>query len=510
MMHDTRVTETGNNLEISVHGDLIHRNAFPAFAFVTILGLVLGTFVTFAGGLPYKWVFVLAAAGCFPLLVVGIGSLEKALVALLIFSLSTAMDVHPGFSDKYATLQPGIPISLTAVLLLALYMLWLFDPRKRSRSIRLFPWVTIPFGLLALWSGLSFLWAAKPSYVLSQFPRALEAFLLFFYAANFLKSKEDIRFVLKCMAVTVALSGLLGICQYTSGDSFNLQFMGGRQAQLQIDGYVGISRVSGFLGHANVFARFLGCFLPLLLISGVSLDKFPLRSLYLISFALGLMSLILTYSRGAWLAIIFSLVLIASFLTTKKGRKKFRGVLVRILLLSLVSIIIILPFSPKIITRLTRDDYGAAYSRIPLAQTALKIIRQNPLTGIGLGNYSYVVPNYDPDPIVNKDSGPLSVHNIYLHVASELGIPALSLLLWVLVAFFARGISALKSADQIIRVLALGLVAGLAGLCLHGMFEPSNLGHPSFLVLSFVGGLLVALGQSVKQERPTLLTGGKQ
>jgi len=157
----------------------LSKMALP-FSLVALMALGLGACFVLAGGLPYKWVFVLTAAGCFPLLVIALGSLKKALVLLLILSLSMQMDVHLGYSDKYAVLKPGVAITLKSLLLLGLYAHWLFNSCRAPRSIRLFPWLTIPLAILVLWSGLSFVVAAQPSNVLSQFPRALEAFFIFF------------------------------------------------------------------------------------------------------------------------------------------------------------------------------------------------------------------------------------------------------------------------------------------------------------------------------------------
>ena len=503
MRDDMLQSEPFDNLEIVGYRHSTLNKTFLIFVLVALLGIVLGAFLAFAGGLAYKWIFGIAAAGCFPLLVVAMGSLNKALVALLIFSLSMQIDVSPWWSEKYATLQPGMPITLTGLLLLVLYTHWLFDPRRRHGSIRLFPWVTIPFGLLVLWSGLSFIVAPKPSHVLFKFPRALEAFFLFFCAANLLRSEEDIRFVIKCLAVTVTFTGVLGICQHFAGSSFNLQFLGGREFQLAQEYYaLNISRVSGFLGHPNAVAWVLDGLLPALMICGIGVGRLRLRLLCLLSFILGSVTLVLTYSRGGWLAFIFSLVLIAAFLMTKQARKNYRGVLVRVVALSLVMMVLTLPFLPKIVTRLTKDDYGAAYCRIPLAKTGLKIVRHNWVTGVGLGNYVYVVEDYDPDPPKGDDVFTYHpVHTIYLHIAAELGVPALALFIWVSVAFFAGGIHALRTANKTTALFALGLMAGLAGLYLHGMVATVTLGHPRFIHLSFIGGLLVALGHLVMQNK---------
>jgi O-antigen ligase len=479
---------------------------FPSFLILSILGIVYGLFIFIIGGLASKWLLVVAAPVFFLILYKIIGSLQKTMFALLVFSLSVLIDIQVGFSDRYATIQLGIPITLTSLLLIGIYTHWVFNPRLRYSSIHLFPWVTIPFGLLVLWSGLSFVVAPKPFYVLSMFPRALEAFFIFFYAANFLRSEEDVYFVIKCLAVTVAFSGIAGLFQYFAGSSLNLQFLGGREFQIEQEYYAAsISRVSGFVGHPNNLGFFLSGWLPLLLVCAVGVDSIRLRLLCLLSFALGLVALVLTYSRGGWLGFIFSLVLIVGFLMTKQVRTKFRRAFVRILCLSLAATVLTLPFFPKIMTRLTEDDYGAAYSRIPMAQTALKIIKQNPLTGVGLGNYSYIVPKYDADPVIDQVGNPYTVHNIYLQTAAELGVPALALLIWFSLVCFGKGIRALRTANKATALFALGLMVGLAGLYLHGMVERGTLGHPRFVQLSFMGALLVALNSLVnRRERSSL------
>ncbi|MHC4216171.1 MAG: O-antigen ligase family protein [Planctomycetota bacterium] len=468
----------------------------PSFCLVAIMGIIYGTFIFQAGGLAPKWFLVVSAPMFFIILCKILGSLQKTMLALLIFSLSILMDVHLGFSDKYASLQSGMPISLTSLLLLGLYIHKLFNPGLRDGTIHLFPWVTIPFGVLVLWSGLSFVVAAKPSYVLFQFPRALEAFFIFFYAANFLRSEEKVLFVIKCLAVTVAFTGILGLSQYFAGSSFNLQFLGGRESQIEMDYYTAnISRVSGFVGHPNNLGFFLSGWLPVLLVCGIGIGKFRLRLLCLFSFALGLVTLVLTYSRGGWLGFIFSLVLIAGFLMMKQVRKKFHGTFLPILILSLTAAVLILPFFSKIITRLTKDDYGAAYSRISMAQTGLKIVRDNWVTGVGLGNYEIAIWDYDSDPAINSAGQVEPVHNIYLHTAAELGILALIILIWVSLVFFHRGIYALRAANKTTALFAMGLMVGLAGLYLHGMVELGTLGHPRFVPLSFIGGCLVGLNE---------------
>lgn len=485
--------------ELNTPQSVNFNNARIALVFSGLSAICLGTIILFVGGLSNKWVFVLILAGSFPVFVVAIGSLERALQAFLIFSLFATMDVRPGWSEHYATLKPGIPITLTSIILLALYTLWFVRVSSRHGSVHLFPSVTIPFAVIVLWSGLSFLVATDPAYVVAVFPRALTAFLLFIYAANLLKSQEDIRFVITCVAIAVAFCGILGICQHVAGTSLNLEFLGGRETQRNIEySRVTISRVSGLFGDANNFAHLLSGVLPLLFACALSIAGFGLRILCTVSFLFGLMSLVLTFSRGGLLALVTSLLLITIVSLKKHWRKKFPGSLAHIIVIGLVAVVLMAPLFSRIVTRFTKDDYGAAYSRIPMALKALKVIKREPLTGVGLGNYRVALPYFDSSPEIGYKGLPMIVHNMYLCIAAELGVPALGIFLWMSILFFRQGIIALTSADRHKSLFALGMLSGLAGIYFYGIFEDVCFGNPRFIVISAIGGFLMALKYPIK------------
>jgi O-antigen ligase len=81
--------------------------------------------------------------------------------------------------------------------------------------------------------------------------------------------------------------------------------------------------------------------------------------------------------------------------------------------------------------RLTEQSYGAKAStdaRWKLVKAGWSMVEQNPLIGVGLGNFKPLSGVYE-ETIVEDQIG----HNTYLEIAAELGIPALLvfvLLLW--------------------------------------------------------------------------------
>lgn len=485
------------HLGMAQHSRAFANKRILMFMLVALFGIIVGAFLTFAGGLPYKWVFTITVAGCFPILMIAMGSLKRALQALLIFSLSMNMGVHIGYSDKYLNVDPGIPINLPILILLALYAFWLTGIVLKRTSIRFFSSITIPFGILTLWAGSSLLVATKSSYVLLGLPNFITAFLLYFYAANFIKSEEDIRFVSRLIAIAVLFSSILGIIQYAAGTDFNLTFLGGREDQVNLAYQAeSISRVSGLLVWPNTFAFFLNGVLPLMLIFTFMVRGFTFY-LCSVSFILGLIALVLTYSRGGWLAFAVSLLVMTIFAPRRKWRNSFRGLSTGILALTLAIIILIVPLSSQILARLTKDDYGAAHSRISLAEMGIRIIMSHPITGVGVGNYQFAsspVLDIDGKPIIDLSDGlPPRVHNIFLYTTAELGLPALCLFVWILVAFFTKGISAVRVPTGLTGLFALGLVGGLAGMLAHAMVEPVTLAESKYLILLFIAGCLTGL-----------------
>jgi len=453
---------------------------------VVIFGSVcIAALIIPLGNLSSKWVVVFTLVTCFPFLAARVGSIRNALMVLLIFSLSVQMFFYPFYSDT----QVGIKVSLPELVILATYISWIFTLLRGTERVKFFPSVTVPLALLVLWSGASFFTAEKPSYVLNQFMTAIVGFLVYFYAANFLKSRKDIYFIVKCVSITLIFTALVAIGQYFKPELLNFTYMGWHEESLKLyyDTRI-ISRPSGFLGHANNLGSFLACWLPLLFVYILGFDKqqFHQRLLLVVSFALGFTALVLTFSRGSWLVFVFAIFLVLTFLSRRHIRRKIPKMVPRIFVLVMAGLIIVSLSFSNIRDRLSRDDYRAGESRITLAKNSLQLIKERPLMGYGLGYYS--------------DFHPIPPHNMYLYTVVELGVIALVILGWIFFVFLKQGVIAWQSSDTTISLSAIGLFAGFAGACFHGMFEPGTIGDSKFLWILCVGGLLVALGEFYKQH----------
>lgn len=221
-------------------------------------------------------------------------------------------------------------------------------------------------------------------------------------------------------------------------------------------------------------------------------DPHPRRILFLVgSSVLILVALLATYTRGSWLG----------FAAGSLWLLRRRWALLAGLAIALVLVFALGP--PDARDRLASvvdPDHPRNVERVLIWKHGAGLVLERPLTGLGL-----VIPKERMEEEVVTPHGRFRVHshmhNAYLQVAVSMGIPALLVFLWLLVAFFRLG---RRAAHGWIRNLwEEGLVqaypAVVLALAVNGLFE-WNFGDSEVLGLFyFVSGLV--LGIATEPER---------
>ena len=196
--------------------------------------------------------------------------------------------------------------------------------------------------------------------------------------------------------------------------------------------------------------------------------------------------MLLTQSRGALIALVVTGLVF--FVLHTKGRRT------RSLLTAVAASVFILPFVPQsawerfsLMKNLSTGDLieadpeGSAEARYNIWRVARVIIKENPITGIGLGVYPRAHAMYAPRVGVPVSAiGFRDTHSTYLNVAAETGIPGVVLFLGmigVVVASCERARWRSKGSPRAKQLLAFEL--GLLGFLLAGVFG-------SFAKLSFL------------------------
>jgi putative inorganic carbon (hco3(-)) transporter len=432
-----------------------------------LLGLPSGVLLIYAAAQTPKWFFFLVLSLLAAALLVIIPAREKFLVYLTVVLMTVSLDFHPIFVESATTPWPipGWRISLFEITFLLLLVIWLFRlVFRKTEVIRFFPWVSVPFGVLWILALVSTMRADLPFLIkVCVLWLAAESWLIFLYFANQLQDRRLLLAVFGALLAGGALQSLLGLGQYLSSGTLGLGFFGEAKTFMQMRaGEYLVSRVSGTFGHPNNLAGFLSMILPL----NLALLFAPLRRRLKVGLGCLLVFmtavLVLTLSRGGWLAFILGGLITLFLCLARRYRHKALSLIVALTVtvtFLVASIVLVEPLQ----RRLFEEDYGAAQTRIPLAIVALNIIRHHPWLGVGLTNYMAAAPSYDITREAISYEFPRPVHNEFLLIGAELGLPALALFLLILGVLGRRLFRAGRHLEETpLPYLALGLIGAFA------------------------------------------------
>lgn len=299
--------------------------------------------------------------------------------------------------------------------------------------------------------------------------------LVLIYLSNNIDDRDTLYLVISVLLLGGLFQGVIGIGQYINGGPLGLEFLGEKSGDTALkSAQAGIGRVSGTIGHPNKMALFLGSMLQLNLscLFARLPDKFKrYRWLFFVPLTIMLFTLLVSYSRSGWASFIAGGIVNSSWCMARRTGKKITSIITVIALfisLALMAFLLI----PSVRNRILMDDKGAAEVRKPLAQVARNVISDNPWLGIGLNNYASCYPEYDDTAYWVGLEFPHVVHNEWLLIAAESGIPAffcfIFIVSWVLLNLVRISRSNL---DPLLPYVAIGFFSGVVSWGMHSLKE---------------------------------------
>lgn len=338
---------------------------------------------------------------------------------------------------------------------------------------------------LAAFLGLMVLSAAMaPSLAagLKEVFKWTELFIVFLIVANILRQRRQIYILAGCIAAAALLEALLGWFQF---------FTRYGPPSFLIGGFL---RPYGTFEQPNPYAGYLT--LSLALLGGLVLGHLrgggwrrhiPALTIFGGAAAIIGIALMMTFSRGAWLALavavgvmaalwnrrilwLISLFLMVGVLVGLAGAFGALPAAITSRLAFLGDYLAVLQGTPPPIS----PENWAVMERLAIWQSSWNMFLNNPVLGVGVGNFDLAYPSY---ALPDWPSLPGHAHNYYLNLLAETGLLGLTAYLGLLASAFAYGGRVLWAYGKgqghgVLRYsVALGVLGTLTALSVHSLFD---------------------------------------
>ena len=277
----------------------------------------------------------------------------------------------------------------------------------------------------------------------------LTAVLCVMVTVSAVEKPEHLMRLAGCAAAAMAVIGAVGVQQGIQGVPVNYSYT-------DVTANAGMpGRVYSWYENPNTFAQVLTLLIPLAVALILGCKTVRGKVFGAVACALGVVALLMTYSRASWVGLAVAAVVFLFFWK----RKLLPGLVV----LALVC----LPLLPdaifnRILSIFNTSD-SSTMSRKPLFQAATELIGQRPIRGAGLGTSAVRTAIQELNTYHGKAAF-VHAHNLYLQLWLETGI-------FGLVTFVASMFSGVKSAAHAVksetcpREVRLVTLASMAAIC---------------------------------------------
>lgn len=483
-----------------------------AISAVTSLALMLGLLLTWQGAVPaifrqepIPFLLAFATAGLAflnPGVIITLAALAVLFVlicnrlqtGLLLTLFWAPFFLFPVELYRFAFPMAEVVLLITAAAwLLRLLASWgrqrqsassMFSPAPlsaRMQALHPMDYAVLAWVLVAC---ITLLWTGRPSFAITELRTIIIEPALFYLIFRSLppEQRPTHRLIMTLLAAGFAVAAA-GLLFYIRGEAV-------------ITAEEGARRLASVYGSPNNVALFLGRVLPFALAFTLLEARRLHRLLAAAALFVMLAAFVLTQSVGGLL-----LGLPAAFATVvlaARGRRAL-GPLLLALVIGLLAAAFLLQASPRFASLLDFTT-GTNFFRLRVWESALDIIRDHPITGIGLDQFLYEFRGYyiRPDAIWDRDlSHP---HNFVLDLWTRLGVAGVAIFAAMQLVFWKN----LRATLRVLHgqrgpqfILAAGLAGSMANLLAHGLVDNSIFVND----LAYVFMLHLALGAGVANTR---------
>ncbi|MGI6181230.1 MAG: O-antigen ligase family protein [Agathobaculum sp.] len=374
---------------------------------------------------------------------------------VLIRWLSTTRGYLPGFIGS--VWDEGMMLAAFA------YILWHTAMRRAPLQSRATP--VDAYLLLFIGVGFFLMCAVSPypSIALDGYRAVVQYLFWFFLVTRLIEDDRDFGIFYGTLVVMAVLIGLHGIYQFIVAAPIPAGWVSQTEESVR-------TRVYSITGSPNIMGSFLVLFAPM--VAGIAYysKKLWVKVLAICCTGMMCLSIIFTFSKGAWGGLAVAVIVFAVFLDRR---------LIALMGVAGAGALIAIPSIANRITYLFTADYVEASQRAGRMvrwETGLDLLHEsNPWLGFGLGRFGGAVAMQNKIIEETDTFSYFYMDNYYLKTLVEMGYLGLIffiVLLFGLVLWCLRAIGRTKfNETDRSRVLAVSMFAGMCGVLVHCYFE---------------------------------------
>jgi O-antigen ligase len=292
-------------------------------------------------------------------------------------------------------------------------------------------------GLFVLWAAVSYTWSLDPAGTLVQVPLYLRLLFMVWLIWQLCSEADQQVRLLQAFVLGAAVAGLDTIHQFI------------RQNEAVYQRYAGAGADPNDLGLVMALS------VPIAYCFFIKSDR-RVRWLYVAHLVLAGITILLSASRGAMLAVAVALSIVPSTATGLK-RHQIVGISVTAILM-MVAALLLVPSSTGERLSTIRDELagGNLSGRTSIWAAGFELFREHPFLGVGAGAYVHSLRSTVAVPNV--------AHNTFLSVLAELGIIGLGIFC-ALLAFLLVSVTELPWLSKRLWLVCLAVwCIGVSGL----------------------------------------------
>jgi len=482
---------------------LLKRNQAPSRTtsliyalFAALFGVVAGMVINYVNNPVYVLVGLASLIG----FVATIASVEFGLLLLVFITYTRFSDIA-----VHTYHAPSLAKSFIVLLLIAIFIRWAISD-ERPRGLLLPAFMVLAYGLVGF---TSLLYAPDQDAVIYSLSNYVKDALITLVVVALLKKPQQFRNVIYTLLVIGVFIGSISVHQYLT-KNFRSEYGGFAVAEyMNIVEHTNDYRLSGPVGDPNFFAQVM-VVLALLGMERLVHDQSRLvKILAGLCAAASALTVIFTFSRGATVALVLSLI-VFFWIYRLKPVQIIVVLLFGILLLffapptyfeRVLTIRDLLPSSNgQINVRSDRAIQGRASENL----TAWVMLTRHPVLGVGLNNFQSLYQEYTKSLGLAPSANNRSPHNLYLEVAAETGFVGLTVFLLMIYYAFRSILYAIRRFRELglddYSHMATGFAIAFIGYMFAAVFVHAAYPRYFYLLLGIAYALPVIL-EYVESER---------